>query len=192
VKEDSLVKSPEKLFDIYLKSVGRGANLILNVPPDPRGLISPYDSAALMGFAKLRRESFENSVLIKKHRIEIYEGTNEPYSPYYKDSVIFNPGKNYKIKSLQISFEDEQMVNCLSLNERIQDGQQIKSFSIKLYDKNFTVLYQNTYFTIGHQRILSFSAKKIKYIEVRILDAKQNPVISGIDVFHIPEKLVEQ
>ena len=59
-KEDSLVKSPEKLFDIYLKSVGRGANLILNVPPDPRGLISSYDSAALMGFAKLRQESFQN------------------------------------------------------------------------------------------------------------------------------------
>ena len=61
-KEDSLVKSPEKLFDIYLKSVGRGANLILNVPPDTRGLISSYDSAALMGFAKLRKESFQDLI----------------------------------------------------------------------------------------------------------------------------------
>ncbi len=191
VKEDSLVKSPEKLFDIYLKSVGRGANLILNVPPDPRGLISPYDSAALMGFAKLRQESFGNSLLKKKHRIQIFDGNTEQDSNDSK-SIIFEPGNKYKEQRLQIKFDDEQIINCIRLNERIQNGQQIKSFSIKLYDKNFTLLYNNTYTTIGHQRILSFPAKKIKYIEVRILDAKQSPVINGIDVFRIPEKLVEQ
>jgi len=38
-KEDSLVKSAEKLFEIYLASVGRGSTLLLNVPPDRRGLI---------------------------------------------------------------------------------------------------------------------------------------------------------
>ena len=191
VKEDSLVKSPEKLFDIYLKSVGRGANLILNVPPDPRGLISPYDSAALMGFAKLRQESFGNSLLKKKHRIQIFDGNTEQDSNDSK-SIIFEPGNKYKEQRLQIKFDDEQIINCIRLNERIQNGQQIKSFSIKLYDKNFTLIYNNTYTTIGHQRILSFPAKKIKYIEVRILDAKQSPVINGIDVFRIPEKLVEQ
>jgi alpha-L-fucosidase len=190
-KEDSLVKSPEKLFDIYLKSVGRGANLILNVPPDPRGLISSYDSSALMGFAKLREESFGHSLLLEKHQIGIFEGTTEPYSPNPHNNIIFEPGKKYKRYWLQISFEDEQMVNCIQLNERIQDGQQIKSFSIKLYDKNFTALFANTYSTMGHQRIISFPTQKIKYIEVRILDAKQRPVINEMDVYHIPENLTE-
>ncbi|HKP31605.1 MAG TPA: alpha-L-fucosidase, partial [Chitinophagaceae bacterium] len=39
-EEDNKVKSPEELFDLYLKSVGRGANLLLNIPPDRRGLIN--------------------------------------------------------------------------------------------------------------------------------------------------------
>lgn len=192
VKEDSLVKSPEKLFDIYLKSVGRGANLILNVPPDPRGLISSFDSAALMGFAKLRQESFANSLLGEKHRIQILKGTSEKHSSLESENTIFEPCNHYTEEWLQIHFDDEQIVNCIRLNEGIQYGQQIKSFSIKLYDKNFELLYNNSYTTIGHQRILTFPGKKIKYIEVRILDAKQNPVISGIDVFRISEKLVEQ
>ncbi|MBK6931786.1 MAG: alpha-L-fucosidase [Saprospirales bacterium] len=51
-EEDDRVKTPDQLFDIYLKSVGRGANLILNVPPDRRGRIHPRDSAALAGFGK--------------------------------------------------------------------------------------------------------------------------------------------
>jgi alpha-L-fucosidase len=192
VKEHSLVKSPEKLFDIYLKSVGRGANLILNVPPDPHGLISPFDSAALMGFAKLREESFEHSLLKEKHLIQICKGTADHHSCIDAKSIIFEPGNDYSGEWQQINFDDEQIVNCIRLNERIQNGQQIKSFSIKLYDKNFGLLYNNKYTTIGHQRILSFPSKKIKYIEVRILDAKQSPAINGIDVFHIPEKLVEQ
>jgi len=38
-EEDSLVKTPEQLFELYLTSVGRGSTLLLNVPPDTRGLI---------------------------------------------------------------------------------------------------------------------------------------------------------
>ena len=61
--EDSKVKSSEKLFDIFLKSVGRGANLLLNVPPDKRGLIHEADSAALMQFRNLRDVSFAANLL---------------------------------------------------------------------------------------------------------------------------------
>jgi alpha-L-fucosidase len=131
-------------------------------------------------------------LLTEKHQIQIFTGTSEHHSSKESKSIIFAPGDHYKEQWLQINFDDEQIVNCIRLNERIQDGQQIKSFSIKLYDKNFTALYTNTYTTVGHQRIITFPTQKIKYLEVRILDAKQSPVISGIDVFHIPEELVEQ
>ncbi|TMI87114.1 MAG: glycoside hydrolase family 29 (alpha-L-fucosidase) [Bacteroidetes bacterium] len=46
--EDSKVKSGEQLFELYLESVGRGSNLLLNVPPDRRGLINENDSVALI------------------------------------------------------------------------------------------------------------------------------------------------
>jgi alpha-L-fucosidase len=189
-KEDSLVKSPEKLFDIYLKSVGRGANLILNVPPDPRGLISPYDSAALMGFVKLRQESFQRSVLENKHSILIWEGTMEPYSPSPNGSV-FNPFHNFKNGILEIKFDDQQTVNCILLKEKIQEGQRIKSFSIELYDGDHLKL-RSIYTTIGHQRILSFPSQKINRIQIRVLDSKSNPNISELDIYKIPEELVEK
>ena len=60
-EEDEKVKTPEQLFELYLKSVGRGANLLLNVPPDREGLINAHDSVALVGFKKLRDESFDES-----------------------------------------------------------------------------------------------------------------------------------
>ena len=60
--EDTAVKSPRELMAIYLASVGRGSNLLLNVPPGPDGLISAPDSASLVGFARLRRKFFSKNL----------------------------------------------------------------------------------------------------------------------------------
>jgi len=34
-KENTQVKTPQQLMDLYFVSVGRGASFLLNVPPDP-------------------------------------------------------------------------------------------------------------------------------------------------------------
>eukprot|EP01136_Pigoraptor_vietnamica_P045540 Opistho-1_new@23615 len=62
-KEDNKVKSPETLFTLYLQSVGNGGNFLLNVPPDRTGRIHPADSAALVGFGKLRTAAFSKDLL---------------------------------------------------------------------------------------------------------------------------------
>ena len=56
--EDTLVKSWSDLLDIYLKSVGRGASLLLNIPVDKRGLIHENDSDQLVKFAEKIRSDF--------------------------------------------------------------------------------------------------------------------------------------
>ena len=48
--EDTQVKSPARLLEIYEKSVGRNCTLLLNVPPDRHGLVASPDLAALAGF----------------------------------------------------------------------------------------------------------------------------------------------
>lgn len=78
-EEDDKVKSPEVLFDLYLKSVGRGANFLLNVPPDQRGLIHENDSAALVGFKKLKDNTFSKNNNEKRFAVikeDISKGQN--------------------------------------------------------------------------------------------------------------------
>lgn len=49
-------KTVDHLLAIYYRSVGLGANLLLNVPPDRSGRIDPADAAAVRAFgAELRR-----------------------------------------------------------------------------------------------------------------------------------------
>jgi len=59
---ESTLKSVDKLMDIWFGSVGRGANFILNVAPDKRGLIPDADSTRLMEF-KAAREAYFSKLL---------------------------------------------------------------------------------------------------------------------------------
>jgi len=56
--EDAKVRTPEDLFHHYFISVGRGATMNLNVPPDRRGRIHENDARSLEGFGKLLRATF--------------------------------------------------------------------------------------------------------------------------------------
>jgi alpha-L-fucosidase len=190
LKEDNLVKSPETLFNIYLKSVGRGANLILNVPPNPKGLISPFDSAALIGFAKLREENFRN-LLLNQNQATVFLNKEKFTGLTDGKNQFIKFGENYKEEYLKILFTKEHAVNCILLKEALQWGQRIKSFTIELYD-NDSLLYKTAYSTMGHQRLISFPTVNCNRILIRITDAKSYPIVSEVAVFHIQDELVEK
>ncbi len=57
-RENARVKTPAQLIDLYYKSVGRGATLLLNVPPNRDGLLGAEDVASLKGFGDYRRKTF--------------------------------------------------------------------------------------------------------------------------------------
>jgi alpha-L-fucosidase len=61
-KEDARVKTPEKLLDIYYKSVGRGAGLNLNLPPDRRGRIHENDVRSLQEFRRVLDATFARNL----------------------------------------------------------------------------------------------------------------------------------
>ena len=58
--EDGSVKSVDRLMKLYLESVGRGCNLILNVPPDRRGRIHENDAQALREWGKQLRRALRD------------------------------------------------------------------------------------------------------------------------------------
>lgn len=61
--ENNKVKTPEELLDLYFKSVGRNASLLLNVPPDRRGLLGETDVASLAAFGGLLKQTFATNLL---------------------------------------------------------------------------------------------------------------------------------
>ncbi len=165
-KEDSLVKTPEKLFDLYLKSAGRGSALLLNVPPDRRGLINEHDSVALMGFKKLRDESFTKPVISK--------------------TFPLTSSKNYKV-----AIGSTQKINCIILKEPIRLGQRIKNFTIQFMKDN-KVVSEIRGTTIGRKRILTFPSTDADAFTILINESKINPLLVEASAYLVDDKLVEK
>jgi alpha-L-fucosidase len=192
-KEDSAVKAPEKLFGLYLKSVGRGANMLLNVPPDRRGLFSAFDSASLIGFKELRNENFKYS-LIKRGGATVSTGSGKGLLQNLtdgNDQSFISLGEDYKNNYIEIKFKEATPLDCVVLQEPIQMGQRIKEFKIQTINDEGMV-FEIKQSTVGHKRIVSFPKQLAKSLRIYIMDAKATPLIGELDAFMINENLIEK
>ncbi|MEO8110443.1 MAG: alpha-L-fucosidase, partial [Ginsengibacter sp.] len=192
-KEDTLVKPPQELFNLYLKSVGRGACLLLNVPPDGRGLFTKYDSAALMNFKKLRDESFENNLAKKGDGYFIFpKGMRLTKKLNDSNDGTFESVINTHIQSMGIEFKKPQKLNCIVLKENLLSGQHCIKFKIKLMNASHEPIKEINGTTIGHKRIVSFPSVEVSTVSLEIEQQKGTTAISEIEAYSINENLVEK
>ncbi len=187
-EEDALVKTPEQLFDIYLTSVGRGSTLLLNVPPDRRGLIHEKDVASLKGFRELLDTEFANNLVKGK---QVYSDNYRAGSDQYHPNNITDVDKNtywatddeVKTSNLEIQFDSVKTVKYVVLQEYIPLGQRVKSFTISILQGDiWEPIYNSS--TIGYKRIVKLNRPEpCNGIRITIEDAKACPLISNVEVY---------
>ena len=188
---DDKVKSLAELLDIYYTSVGRNSNLLLNVPPDRRGLIHPNDSVRLMEFRRTLDETFAVN-LAESARITATHTRGS--SPKYGTKNLadgnfdtyWTTDDDQLSATIEIDFSKEQTFNRLELQEYIPLGQRIKSFSVEYWDGNaWQPVVRQT--TIGYKRILRFPMITTRRLSVHIEEALACPVLNGIGIYKAPE-----
>jgi alpha-L-fucosidase len=186
-KEDSLVKSPERLFEIYLTSVGRGSVLLLNVPPDQRGLFHEKDIKSLYGFrAILNRELGKNKALGATVTASNIRGKAGAYAPGH---VVDNNNDTYwatddgvTTASLEINTGKVQTIKYIMLQEYIKLGQRVKSFTVEVWNNDaWQQVAAGT--TIGYKRILKLTSVKAGKVRINITASKACPVISNVALY---------
>lgn len=185
--EDSKVKTPNQLFAIWLKSVGRGANLLLNVPPDRRGLIPNKDSVVLTEFKKLREANFGENLLKDANVFYQFAPKEVTFRSVNKDGEAL--GAN--IQNFIVEFPQQIKINCIVLREAIELGQTIRTFKIVFY-RDGKVVGELKGTSIGKKRILSFPGKNINSFRVYLDDAVGTDNVSAVAAYLIDEKLLEQ
>lgn len=190
--EDDQVKTPEQLFDIYLKSVGRGAVLLLNVPPDRRGLLHKNDSASLVGFKKLRQHLIPSKGMIENSAVKdfLFRFKNVNAFKFEDETHTIEIGE-FEDNSISVDFNKPVELNCIVLRENMTKGQRVEEFYIQIEDsvhKSFFIKGS----TIGNKRILTFPKIKTQLVILRFTKSNGNPRIHPFDFYLIDEKLVEK
>lgn len=186
-KEDSMVKTPEQLVEIYLTSVGRGSTLLLNIPPDRRGLIHENDVQALTQWRALLNERFKTNLAADaKVNASAVRGDSKQFAAQNVNDN--NPETYWALNdeelsgTIDISFGEPRVINYVLLLEYIKLGQRVKSFAIEAKTaEGWRKIGEGT--TIGYKRIVKVDPVETGSIRISINDAKACPVISTIEMY---------
>jgi alpha-L-fucosidase len=186
--QDSLVRSPDNLMELYYASVGRNSNLILNVPPDRRGLLHENDVKSLLAFRDLLRKEFETDLARGKSasatsfRGNGYEPSNINDG---KPETYWTMSDSHTSGDVIISLGKETEVNRIVLQEFIKLGQRVQKFQVSAFSNGeWKKLIDGT--TIGHKIIRKFPVVKATRIKLTISKSKACPLISDLELYRAP------
>ena len=160
-EEDSKVKSLKHLADIYFQSVGYNSVLLLNIPPDRRGLINEADVQRLNEFAVYRERVFASNKVVNGRK-------------YW--NATFGSEKVYSLKP-------NAEINVVMLQEDITKGQRVEAFTVEaLTDNGWKEVGKGT--TIGYKRMLRFPAVKASKLRVKIDECRLTASISQVAAYY--------
>lgn len=191
--QDSQVKSPNTLLELYYKSVGRGADLDLGLAPNREGRLHANDVKTLAEFGQLLKEIFSENLArnarltasnIRGNNTKKYGPSllldNDRYSYWATDDDVLHP-------ELVIDLGKNKTFNVIRLRENIKLGQRITSFAIYAFENGqWKELASAT--SIGANRLIRLSRNVItNKLRLRITGANACIALSDFGLFKEPD-----
>ncbi len=183
--ENARVKTPDQLFDLYLKSTGRGASFLLNVPPDRRGLIYEGDAASLAGFGKIMRSTFSHNLATgaKVKASNSRDGTRPANLLDGSRSTYWSTDDAVNTPNVIFEFQKPVEFNLIRLREYLPLGQRVDSFAVETWQNgSWSSAGKGT--SIGLCRILETAARvKTTRVSLRITESPVCPALSEFGLY---------
>ncbi len=189
---DEQPKSPDELFDLYLKSIGRGAALDLGLAPDTRGLLSDADVASLKTFGdRLQKTYAQNLARTAYIRAINVRGYNSIYGT--KNLVDNNPDtywttdEDFKKSSMNLEFSQPVTFDLISIQESPKFGQRVEGFEIDTWENDdWKKIHEGT--SIGPRRLIKFDAPVTsEKLRIRFTKTPEVVVLSELGVYRVAE-----
>ena len=160
-EQDGQVRSLANLVNIYYRSVGCNSVLLLNIPPDRRGLIHEIDVQRIKELSEYISKTFATNYV---------EKGKQDWAAQVGES------KEYDVKP-------GAMVNTFLIQEDITKGQRVEDFLVEVYS-NGAWQYATEGTTIGYKRLLRFSDCQPEKVRVTIRGARATANISNVGLYY--------
>jgi alpha-L-fucosidase len=187
-QEDTRVRTPPNLIDLYYTSVGRGASLLLNLPPDRRGQIAESDVKSLREFRRILDATFASD-LARGARVNASNVRGGHDSRFLASNVIDGRRASYwatddqiKTPELVLDFGHDVTFNVVRLREYLPLGQRVESFAVDVWrDGGWSEFASGT--SIGNCRLMRGRAVTTSKVRLRITKSPVSPAISEFGLF---------
>jgi alpha-L-fucosidase len=150
------ILSLSALMDMYLKTVGRGANFIINANIDPDGRIPRADARRLAEFGATIRKWFGKGIADAAGRGDVVE----------------------------LDLKRPRQINFVSIMEDLRPGQRVRSYAVEgRLDGQWRELCAGQ--SIGHKRIQQFDRSTVDAVRLRVTESVGEPIIRQLAVYNI-------
>ena len=189
--EDAKVKTPAQLLDIYYKSVGRGACLNLNLPPDRRGRIHDNDVAALREFRRILDATFASDLASGAEVTSSAVRGNDP--AFAATHLVDGRRDSYwttdddtTVAEVALKLAKPATFDVIALREHLPLGQRVDAFAVDRWaDGQWMECATGT--SIGNRRLLRLETPvTTDRVRLRIVRAAAAPAISEFGLHRQP------
>ena len=154
-KNENKVLTPEQLLSIYYRSVGRGTQLLLNIPANRDGLLSEPDCASAGKFGQ-----------------EIQARFAKPLATTEGDGA-----------EVTLKLGAPTLIDTVILQEDISKGERVRQYSIEGHvGGTWRVLGEGT--SIGHKRIQPVDPIAVDALRIVTTRSVGTPAFRSVAVFH--------
>jgi alpha-L-fucosidase len=178
--DESSLKSVEELLATYDTTVGRGAQLMLGVAPDNRGLLPEADVKRLEEFGAALHHRAENNLALN-HR----STTPEAAAALDGDPDTFwsaPAGSHHAV--LQADFDAPVTFDHALTMEWLNDGQHVEKYAIEIWDAKaakWTRVAEGQ--AIGHKKIDSFAPVTANRVRLNLLSTTSEAQIREFQLY---------
>lgn len=190
------VKTPEELMQVYFDSVGRGANLILNLAPDRTGRLDAADVACLLQFGENRRRLLSRDMALgATANAQEVRGNDPRYAASHvadgDRETYWCPEDGTLTGEIELQLKAPACFDVVRLREQIRLGQRVRAFQIDAWLNGAWVTVDADGQTIGNQALRQLREPVVTdRVRVRITDSRACPCISEISLLKLPRQMV--
>ena len=185
-------KTMEELSEMYFRSVGHNAPLLLNIPPNDKGKVDEAILRRVTEFGTAINKTFEKN-LAKDAEVSASQvrGNDLTYSPQNvldgKDDTYWTVEDNTKEGTLLIDLKKDTTFDVVSIEESIEFGQRIGKFKVEYQAADGSWKKFDEGSTVGAKRLSRRSPVKSSKIRITVTahDSAENkvPMISEVGVY---------
>jgi len=153
------VEPLERLVRFYYQSVGRNANLVVGLTPDPSGLVPEADARRCEAFGKAIRRRFGRPLAETKGR--------------GREVVLRLP--------------KPARVNHVTVMEDVAQGERIRAYVLEGLVEGGTWRTLGEGVSVGHKRIQRFERTEVAAVRLRVTRCVAEPVIRSFAAYEVAE-----
>ncbi len=192
--QDEYVKSPEQLVKLWFNSIGRAAMMLLNFPPDRRGLLPDADILSAVKADKIIKETFAvNLAAAGKAKSNSTRALsceadfllNDSYDTFYAAS------DDNITPTVEIELPEAVEFDTFAIGEKIELGLRVRGYRIDaLVNGEWKLLADKK--SIGHLWAERFDRVRSNRIKISIYDAAAAPVLRTFGLYKLPDEYYEK